>query len=75
MDQTSITKIVKNSNFTKIHNSIKSGKSIPDVAQFHGLDIPVTWAYATGVASINDPDNEYTVPQIKKMWSDILAND
>ncbi len=27
------------------------------------------WAYATGVASINDPKQTYTVPQIKKMWA------
>ncbi len=44
LGRTAITEIVKNINFDKIDNDYESGKSISDVAQFHGLDIPVTWA-------------------------------
>ncbi|MFW9887989.1 MAG: DUF488 family protein [Candidatus Thorarchaeota archaeon] len=31
-------------------------------------DFERTWAYAAAVASINDPDKTYKIPQIKRMW-------
>lgn len=27
------------------------------------------WAYAAAVASINDPKHEYTIPEVKRLWS------
>jgi transcriptional regulator with XRE-family HTH domain len=44
LERSSISKNVNSGNFSKIHNDIDSGKSISEIAEFHGLDIPVAWA-------------------------------
>lgn len=45
-------------------------KQLIDDAQKKDLtDQERVWAYATAIASINDPKHEYTVPQIKRIWS------
>ena len=39
-----INQMLNSGNFAEIKHSIKSGKSISEVAEYNGLDIPVTWS-------------------------------
>lgn len=44
LDRSAITKMVKNSNFTKIHHDYQNGKSVEEIAKWYGHDLVVTWA-------------------------------
>ena len=42
--RSAISKIVKNSNFSKIHNDYQNGKSVEEIANYYGYDLPLVWA-------------------------------
>jgi DNA modification methylase len=45
LDQTSVSRIMKNSNFTKIHNSyFEDKKKISELVEFYGYDTQVIWS-------------------------------
>jgi len=41
---------------------------IDDAQRKELSDIERRWAYAAAVMSINDPEHEYTVPEVKRIW-------
>lgn len=71
IDRSAVSKIVNSSNFTEIHNSLTSGRTISEVAEFHGLDLPVAWH----IMLLGEPDDtarferlERSVP-LYDVWS------
>jgi len=43
LDQSVISRIMQNSNFTNIHNDYKNGISVDKIAEYYGLDILMVW--------------------------------